>query len=163
MDPGQHAADRSAGPFDGRHVEGNDPNAPAYVRDLRRVERAVRARRYGEDRPLPTLQLKRVPRKSADLVKRQVDDLSPRGFQPVPDLGPARRVGDRFEGDEDDVGADAHHEVGMVDALPTCITRFEEDRLEVEMRAEALQRDGIGAVGLSHVGDPLDMVMLSSV
>ncbi|QRR08420.1 Lrp/AsnC family transcriptional regulator [Burkholderia sp. MS455] len=62
------------------------------------------------------------------------------------DFGAAPAVGDQVEADHRELGCDAHPHVRVIDRAPAGIGRIEADRLEIEVRAEAFERDRIRAL-----------------
>ena len=103
-------------------------------------------------------ELQRVASEFADLVRVEFDDVAPALAQPRAHGIAALRVGDEVKAPEREVGAHAQHHVGVVAGPALRVGGGEGHGLEVEMRAEALQRHRVGAVRLRGVGDAADVV-----
>jgi hypothetical protein len=116
------------------------------------------ARRHDHDPPAPALKFDGVAGEFTDLRMAEVDHRPPRFSQPLGDLGVPRRIADRVEPDQAEIGADADQHIGVINRPALGVDRIEDHRLEVEMRAETLQHDLIGAIGAGGIGDVLDMI-----
>jgi hypothetical protein len=114
------------------------------------------ARRHDHDPPAPALKFDGVAGEFTDLRMAEVDHRPPRFSQPLGNLGVPRRIADRVEPDQAEIGADAHQHIGVINRPALGVDRIEDHRLEVEMRAETLQHDLIGAIGAGGIGDVLE-------
>jgi hypothetical protein len=114
------------------------------------------ARRHDHDPPAPALKFDGVAGEFTDLRMAEVDHRPPRFSQPLGNLGVPRRIADRAEPDQAEIGADAHQHIGVINRPALGVDRIEDHRLKVEMRAETLQHDLIGAIGAGGIGDVLE-------
>ena len=117
----------------------------------------IRALGEREDAALRSVQLDRVAGEVAELLGAQLDQLASRLDEPLGDLGPTLGVRHHIEPDEREVGADAHHDVGVIDRDPVELG-VEHHRLVAEGGAESLQHDRVGAVRPHRVGDAVEAV-----
>lgn len=158
MHPRQRTAHRSPRAFDGGDVERNTSRALLDDGALLGRQGCQCRGREGEDAAFLALQFDGVAGKVLDLAVAQRLHVAAGAFEAGDDLGLAGGVGDHVEADQHEIGGDAHQDIGVVDRGALAVAGVEGHRLEVEMGAEALEGDRVGAVGANGIGDAVDMV-----
>ena len=88
----------------------------------------------------------------------QNDRFPPGALQPGDDLTPPRCIDHRGRPDQREIGCDAHQDIGVIDWVAGLVSSVKGDRLEIELRAEPLERNRVRPVGTRDVGGPLDVI-----
>src|SRR5471032_735885 len=143
--PGQHAAHRTACHLNGGHRQRKQPRGSLDQRTL--LSRQTRGSSLGKSKytAIRARKLKRVTGEIADLRMIECDHGAPAFQQPSVNPGTPGMVMNQVETDQNKLGRDTHHDVGVIDRVACVVGCVEAHWFKIEMRKETLQCDRIGA------------------